>query len=618
MKKNILLVYPKFPDSNYWSFSHALPFVDKKSAMPPLGLITVAASLPKDYKVKLVDLNIEDLTDEAIKWSDALFTSTMIVQKKSLDDIISRATRFGKPIVAGGPHPTLYYDEIKGVNHFIIGEAETGILEAFISDFEKNSAKQAYARPAIRNAGQGKTIDEKEYKRLIDFFGTNADIQLGTRPLMTDSPMPRFDLLKIEAYNSMALQFSRGCPRKCEFCNEGVLYGNEPRIKSDEQFMKEVKAIYDLGHRGSVFIVDDNFIANRRVRTVLPKLTKFQKKYDYPFHILTEADISLSENDELMDGMRDAGFTMVFIGYESTDLKVLEKMGKIQNIKVDLYDATKKIQRKGMEVAAGFIVGNDNDPPDICDKIFEFRQKAGIPTAMVGMLTALRGSPLYERLLKEGRLLKESDGQNTHLFEPNFKPLEGNDIDKLVADYKLLLLNLYGKNLKNYYDSSRVLFKNLGNRPKASRDITKTEVKAFLKINYKQIFSRQFYQHSKFLSISFLNHFKHFPEAVTFGVKGYHYKKITKYALKADKLQYKLHDKMEYFKTRFGETLQEKITHSKESFSKLVNEKDKYLIKMKKKINRLPVDYRGGLQKKFENVANYLNSISIKNRPLGS
>ncbi|MBW2997560.1 B12-binding domain-containing radical SAM protein, partial [Candidatus Woesearchaeota archaeon] len=395
-KKNILLVYPKIPQDTYWSFDRILHFVDKRSSTPPLGLITVAAMLPEDYNLRLVDMNVNHLMDWELNWADAVFTSSMVVQKDSLENVIKRANDTNVPIVAGGPYPTQYFDMIKGhVDHFVLGEAESGVLESFLRDLEKGEAKRVYSRNSIRSNREEKKIDQQMLDSLMRFFSNDSqDIQIAkVRPHMDESPIPRFDLLDMDAYASMAIQMSRGCPYSCDFCNESTLFGHAPRLKSAEKLVSELETILDAGYTGSVFIVDDNFVGNKnKVKNVLQKMKEFQQERGYLLDVYTEADITLANDEELMSLMRDAGFTMVFMGLESPDKEVLRSMGKMHNVKVNLLDSVRKIQSYGMEVSAGFIIGNDNDPPDICDKMFDFCQAAGIPMAMVSLLNAVKGS----------------------------------------------------------------------------------------------------------------------------------------------------------------------------------------------------------------------------------
>ena len=614
--KNILLVYPRFPSNTYWSFSYSLPFVGKKSSMPPLGLITVAAMLPKEYSVRLVDLNIEDLKDEDITWADAVFTSSMIVQKDSLEKIISRANKLEVPVVAGGPYPTQYYDQIKGVDHFVLGEAESGALEAFLRDFEKGVAKKAYARPAIRKRQQGKYIDEDYFKALVEFFRDKGDIKLAScRPDMSSSPIPRFDLLKTKEYNSMSIQTTRGCPFPCDFCNEVTLFGDTPRVKLSERVVKELKAIYDSGYRGSVFIVDDNFIGNaRKAKEVLQGIIDFQKDKRYPFNIFTEASLNLAKDEELMGLMRDAGFNMVFVGIENLDKVVLKSMNKYQNVNTNILKDVWKIQSYGgMEVTAGFIVGNDNDPPDIYDKIFDFCHKAGIPTAMVGLLTAVKGSELYERLKKEGRLLGDYSGNNTHSFELNFKPANGRDASEISKAYKNFLSKFYDAKGKNYLKRCEVLLDNLGYNPKPSRDVGMTEIRALLGSLFVQT-SYFGLNYLRFMSHSAIKHTELFPAAVRLSIQGHHFTKITSLSIKADSLNSRFREYVESYKLRISQSLSSEFAERQKQYYRLIKEKDAFLAEARKRIERLPFDYRRGLVETYKWAAERLNNLVVERR----
>ncbi|MBW3012669.1 cobalamin-dependent protein, partial [Candidatus Woesearchaeota archaeon] len=298
MPKNILLVNPKIPEDTYWSFHNSLKFIGKKSAMPPLGLITVAGMLDR-YNLKLIDENVETLADEHLKWADMVFTSSMYIQCKSLDAVISRAKQFNKIIVAGGAYPTQFYDKINGVDHFVLGEAETGVLERFLHDIERGNAKRAYARFVLRKNEAGNRIDRSEFQRMVAYFNHEGDIQIiDSRPDIEKSPVPRYDLLRMGDYELMATQLSRGCPHNCEFCSEPSMFGHMPRLKSADRFIEELVVIYDLGHRGPVFVVDDNFIGSiKKVKQVLPAIEAFQRQRGYPFSFSTEASINLSEDD---------------------------------------------------------------------------------------------------------------------------------------------------------------------------------------------------------------------------------------------------------------------------------------------------------------------------------
>lgn len=623
MHKNILMVYPEIPKDTYWSFSHALPFIGRKVGMPPLGLITVASMLPEDYDVRLVDMNIQDLEDEDIKWADAVFTSSMVLQKESLDNVISRANSFSVPVVAGGPYPTQFFMDIEGADHFVLGEAESGVLERFISDFEKGNAKKVYADHVIRKIEKEKAIDEKLLAELLDFFPeSERDIKIvSERPSMSDSPLPRFELLDMGAYASMAVQLSRGCPHMCEFCNEPTLFGHKPRLKTSERMVEELNRIYKLGFRGSVFVVDDNFIGNRKmVKSVLEDVKNFQTKKGYPLSLYTEADISLSLDDELMELMRDAGFNMVFVGLESPDKEVLRAMGKMQNVKVDLVDSVRKIQSYGMEITAGFIVGNDNDPDDICDKIFEFCQEAGIPMAMVGLLTAMKGSVLYENLNSAGRLLSDSCGNNTHDFRFNFIPKA--DPAKIIQDYKVLLARLYDKSGKNYFSRVENLLDNLGYHPKPSRSIRFKEIRALGLSLLRQTFLKPYSPaYRSFISKSLFSRTKVFPEAVTKAIMGHHFYEITHSALRTDssytakKLFDHFINEADSFKAKMESLCSSYSGRKDEMLEKIAEEKDRFFEQAKTKAVLLPRQYRRKLMEAYNtqisSFARDLSDISV-------
>ncbi len=380
MKNRILMIYPEFPET-YWGFQRSLKFINKKANFPPLGLLTVAALLPDQYDVRLVDMNVSVLSDQDIIDADMVFISAMIIQKSSLLKVIDLCKKYKKTIVAGGPFPTSSYQDIPGVDHFVLNEAEI-TLPLFLKDLQEG-------RP------------EKIYKTEI-------------KPDITLTPVPRFDLLNMNLYASMALQYSRGCPFNCEFCDIIELFGRIPRTKTPEQMVREFQLLYDIGYKGSIFIVDDNFIGNTpNVKILLPQITEWQKARNYPFTLFTEASINLAGDEELMDRMVKAGFNMVFAGIETPDVESLKKTNKIQNTHVDLHESINKIQRKGLEVTAGFIIGFDSDTVDIARIQTQFIQQSAIPVAMVGLLTALPNTQLYRRLKSEGRILEESSGDNT-------------------------------------------------------------------------------------------------------------------------------------------------------------------------------------------------------------
>ncbi|MAF12908.1 radical SAM protein [Candidatus Poribacteria bacterium] len=492
-----LLVSPEFPVS-YWGYQHALEFIGKKAVMPPLGLLTVAGMFPSHYDLRVVDMNVTALTDADMAWADIVFTSTMIVQKDSLDAVAEQCRDAGVPLVAGGPHPTSFHGEITGVDHFVLGEVER-VFPVFLSDWESGVARRIYET------------------------SERADI--------ADAPLPRYDLIDMTAYDSMALQFSRGCPLACEFCDITKLFGRVPRTKSNEQMLAEMDLLYELGWRGSLFFVDDNFIGNRRdAMRLMTAVAEWQKAHDYPFSLYTEATVSLAGMDSLMDTMVDAGLVMVFLGIETPNPDALRKTRKHQNIRKGqesfLLDAVRTIQSKGIEVAAGFILGLDEESEEIFDQQIEFVQESGIPRAMVGLLQALKGTELHTRLEAEGRLLHESAGSNVDLAL-NFVPEMG--AEALLAGYKRVLTTVYDSTLRNYFERCFTMYRRLGDRPRrARRRISKADLRALLQSLRRQMFSRQGPAYVRFLARIVRHRPRMFAPAVTSAIIGYHFEKVTR------------------------------------------------------------------------------------------
>lgn len=493
---NALLVYPRFPLS-YWGFQYALELTGKRSAMPPLGLLTVAAMFPGHYRLRLVDLNVAKLTDEDLDWADLVLTSTMVVQRRSLQEVIARCKRRGKPVGVGGPHPTSFSSEIPDADYYLLDEVEES-FPRFLADWEAGQAERVYRSAA--------------------------------KPAITQTPVPRFDLLDLGAYSSMALQFSRGCPFDCEFCDITKLFGRLPRTKSNEQMIAELDRLYEIGWRGPVFLVDDNFIGNKReALRLLPEIAAWQRARSYPFELFTEASVNLAKLEPLMDAMVESGFSMVFLGIESPNPEALKRTKKTQNVdKADdhfLLHAVRTLQRKGLEVSGGFILGLDADGPEVFDAQIDFIQEAGIPRAMVGLLTALRGTDLYDRLESEGRLLDESSGNNVEIAL-NFKPQLDSRV--LIDGYRRVLATLYDPGLRSYFARCWTLMSNLGSRAgRKRRRIGKDDLLTVLRSVRRQLFSRQGPAYAGFLLRTLLRRPQHLPQAVTLAVMGLHFQKLT-------------------------------------------------------------------------------------------
>ena len=499
MNRRVLLVSPRIP-TTYWSYKYALPFVRKKALLPPLGLLTVAGMLPEDYELRLIDMNVEALRREDIEWADMVFLSAMIVQQKSFEQVVALCRECATPVVAGGPYPTSSFQTIEGVDHFVLDEAECTLPE-FLKDCERGEARHVYR-------AEGK-----------------PDLDL--------TPLPRFDLVDVNLYESMPLQFSRGCPFDCEFCDIIELFGRKPRTKDPRQFMREVDHLYTTGFRGSLFIVDDNFVGNKnKAKKLLPPLAAWQKAHGYPFSVSTEASITLAQDEELLDLMVAAGFTMVFIGIETPDAKTLAMTHKTQNLREDVLSSVARIQQRGIEVSGGFIVGFDGETEDIFERQKEFIQKAGIPTAMVGLLIALPHTQLYRRLKKEGRILAETHGNNTHDFDLNFVPYMPRQ--KLLSGYKWLLNQVYSP--RNYFERSLTMIKRFaaGGLERISRSVRLRDILALLRSLFRQGFSFYGYHYLRYLIKVLATDVSLFPHAVTVAVRGHHFIRITREIMRAD------------------------------------------------------------------------------------
>ena len=417
-----LLVYPRYPDT-FWSFSHALKIISKKASHPPLGLLTVAAMLPDEWEKKLVDMNATALKDKHIKWADYVFIGAMVVQRQSARETIHRCRELGTKVVVGGPLFSTEYEEFDDVDHLVLDEAEI-TLPLFLEDLEKGCAQHIYT--------------SKE------------------RPEITKTPVPLWSLINMKKYATMNIQYSRGCPYDCEFCDVVILNGHKPRTKDKDQVLREMDALYDQGWRGSLFVVDDNFIGNKKKlkAEILPAMAKWQEERRHAFPLFTEASINLADDEKLMKLMAEAGFDRVFIGIETPNEESLAECNKSQNKNRDLVASVKKIQNHGFEVQGGFIVGFDSDPVSIFRSQINFIQKSGIVTAMVGLLNAPRGTKLYHRLKQENRIIKGFTGDNTDC-SLNFIPRM--NYETLINGYKHILNTIYAP--KQYYERIRTFLR---------------------------------------------------------------------------------------------------------------------------------------------------------------
>jgi len=486
----ILMVYPKYPDT-FWSFKHALKFVFKKAAGPPLGLLTVASLLPVKWEKKLVDMNVTKLKDKDIRWADYVFVSAMSIQSNSARQVIARCKQIGTKVVAGGPLFTTAYKKFSGVDHFVLNEAEV-TLPLFLEDLANNRAKHVYTS------------------------GQWADI--------TKTPIPNWDLINIKKYAVMNLQYSRGCPFNCEFCDITALYGHTPRTKNKQQVLAELDALYRKGWRGQVFFVDDNFIGNKRKlkNEILPAIIKWMEKRRYPFSFNTEASINLADDQELMQMMVKAGFDAVFVGIETPDEESLAECAKFQNRGRDLVACVKKMQNFGLQVQGGFIVGFDSDSPSIFERQIKFIQNSGIVTAMVGLLNAPQGTKLYERLKKENRLLKDISGDNTD-FSINFVPRM--NYETLVEGYRKIVTTIYSPN--HYYERVRTFLKNYRPLQKRSTQLRFSYFGTLFKSTlFLGIIGEEKRNYWKLFFGTLLTSPRLLPLAITLAIYGFHFRKI--------------------------------------------------------------------------------------------
>jgi radical SAM superfamily enzyme YgiQ (UPF0313 family) len=367
-----LLVYPEFKADSFWSLRETCELLGVRRTSAPLGLITVAALLPPDWEVRLVDTNVEPWSEDHLAWADLVFVGGMIVQQRGTLEIVRAARRHGRPVVVGGPDATSSPHVYAEADHLVLGEAEV-TLPRFLADFAAGSAAPLYADAA------------------------KAD--------MTASPLPRFDLLDFSHYLYVGVQRTRGCPFQCEFCDIIELYGRVPRAKTDDQVLRELQAIHDLGYRGHLDFVDDNFIGDRRLLKVfLARLGAWLEERGHPFEFSTEASINLADDDDLLDLMQEVGFFSVFVGIESPDEETLKATRKRQNTHRSIADSVRKIHEHGILVNAGYIVGFDTERSSVARGIIECVEATSIPVNMVGLLYALPNTQLTRRLAAEGRL----------------------------------------------------------------------------------------------------------------------------------------------------------------------------------------------------------------------
>jgi len=485
---NALLLYPEFPDT-FWSLKHALKFIRKRASLPPLGLLTVAAMLPEAWRKRLVDLNVRRLGSKDLAWADIVFVSAMIAQRDSARALIARCRAAGKTVVAGGPLFGAEHEAFPEVGHFVLDEAEM-TLGPFLRDLERGCARRTY-----RSA-------------------EHPDLRL--------TPAPRWELAERGRYASMSIQFSRGCPYDCDFCNITAMFGHQPRIKTPEQIVAELDGLYRLGWRSPVFFVDDNFIGNKRYlrETLLPALIAWRKgKRGISF--FTEASINLADDDRLMRLMVEAGFETVFIGIETPDDAGLSECDKRQNRGRDMVADVKRMQRAGLQVQGGFIVGFDSDTPGVFQRQVEFIQKSGIVTAMVGLLNALPATRLYERMEREGRLVRDTTGDNVD-GTTNIVPRMS--MEMLREGHRSILRRIYAPD--SYYRRVRTFLREYHPpKVKLSLDWRDAWALAYANLRLGVIGRERFHYWGLLLWTSFRRPAL-FQTAVTLAIYGHHFRRV--------------------------------------------------------------------------------------------
>lgn len=486
----ILLVYPEYPNT-FWSFKYALRFISKRASSQPLGLLTIAAMLPAPWEKRLIDMNVEKLRDSDLGWADLVFISAMSIQRQSARKVIERCKGVGVRVVAGGPLFSAEWDEFPDVDHLVLDEAEVTLLP-FLSDLEDGQARHLYRSEERADLAQ--------------------------------TPIPSWNLVNLKHYASINVQYSRGCPFNCEFCNITVLYGRVPRTKSRQQTVEELESLYRAGWRGSVFFVDDNFIGNKMKlkKEVLPGIIEWMDNRGYPFAFATEASVNLADDPELMQLMVLAGFDTVFVGIETPNETSLIECNKLQNRRRDLASSVKTIQQSGLQVQAGFIIGFDSDPVSIFERTTKFIQETGIVTAMVGLLNAPRGTKLYERMRNEGRLLDDISGDHMDL-SINFVPKMNKEV--LLNGYRRLIGTIYSP--KPYYDRMKRFLREYRPGKQKAAELNLRNIKAFFRsVLLIGVIGKERLQYWRLFFWSLFTRPRLLPLTITLAIYGFHFRRI--------------------------------------------------------------------------------------------
>ena len=519
---NILLVAPENPVT-FWSFDEALKMAGKGCGFPPLGLLTIAAMLQDEHDARVVDMSVHPLEDGDLVWADLVLTSSMIVHWKSLESVIARCNAIGVPVLNGGPLATQYHQDITGDAVFYLGEAENGFLDVVTRMLHPS---YAIAREYVDRRGDFKSLEA--------------------------TPIPRWDLVDLNDYACVAIQMTRGCPESCTFCNIPALYGSTTRVKAQNGTIQELQRLYDLGWRGSVMIIDDNFVGNaEQIRRVLEEdVIPWQRAHRYPFRFNTQASIRVSDNPELLEAMRLAGFVKVFAGIESPVAESLKFMAARKNLQgtTPLLLKVRALQKTGFEVQAGFIMGLDTDPDDIGDVMLAFIREAGIPVAMVGPLGVLPDTPDHKRFTRMGRLVEgASYGGDSGIFSRglSFKPLDRADgtdgTEWLLAQHRELVRRLNSPEI--FFERCLTLFAHRGPDTVTKNHPDWSKARAFFLSLAKQgIFGSYRSRYWRYLLTALWRHPKSFPDAMKLAIQGHHLIKTTERALQADEVHTFLED----------------------------------------------------------------------------
>lgn len=571
----VLPIFPEFPPS-YWSFRYALELVKKKAIMPPLGLITALAMLPgQQFDIqKVVDQNVRKVTDEEIRNADIIMSSAMIVQSKPLEELADRVHFFGKKFVVGGPYASTSPEEVsRYADHLVLGEAESGSLDAFVSDLLNGQPKKIY--------------------------------KSGGLPSLDKTPLPLWDKIDLKHYTSGAIQYSRGCPFDCEFCDITQQFGRKPRTKTPEQMIKEFDALSKAGWKGPVFLVDDNFIGNlNKIRELLPFIQEWMEKNLHKYSLTTEFSVNIANenNKDISEKMVKAGFKKGFVGIETNDQEALEKANKGQNLgRTSLLDKVKTLQRYGLEVMSGFIMGLDGEKPDASRNMFNFIQESGIPTAMVGLLTALPGTNLYHRLEREGRLLGKSSGNNTHNLSFNFKTEQ--DEKKLIEDYKWLLKELY-LNKKNYWKRVRTLDSRRGPL-QGDNSIIENGLRAAGILLLEGAFVHPDFEFLKYLGQTTVTHPSRIPEVIGRAAELRHFRIMTENMLEVADYQTKTEKLYEDFSSK----VQQLKEDASANWHKVVELEQRVLKNARRSYDKIHDDFKIEAQKYSDNLARRISEF---------